>query len=128
MAKKVLIVEDDEFLRGLIAKELSYNNFDVLLAIDGDEGAKKIKEELPDLVVLDLLLPNKDGFEVLTESKSDPKTAGIPVIILSNLNQKEDVEKVMKLGAADFMVKAQFNLDEIVGKIKTALENPVPKP
>jgi len=118
---KILIVEDDKFLRELIARKLTAENYQISEAIDGEEGLKKIKEEKPDLVLLDLILPGIDGFEVLSRLKEDPSLALIPVIILSNLGQREDVERGMKLGAVDYLVKAHFTPNEIIEKVKQAL-------
>jgi DNA-binding response OmpR family regulator len=118
---KILIVEDDKFLRELIAKKLKNKGFDVVEAVDGEEGLKKIKEERPDLVLLDLILPGIDGFEVLARVKEDPNLAQIPVIILSNLGQREEVERGLKLGARDYLIKAHFTPGEIVEKIKNIL-------
>ena len=122
MAKTILIVEDDKFLRELIAKKLIKENFEVSEAIDGEEGIKKVKSEQPDLVLLDLILPGIDGFEVLSKMKEDSSLVSIPVIILSNLGQKEDVEKGLKLGAADYLIKAHFTPGEIIDKIKIILK------
>jgi len=122
MAKTILIIEDDKFLRELIIQKLLKENFEVSEAIDGEEGIKKIKEEKPDLILLDLILPGIDGFEVLSRMKEDPALASIPVIILSNLGQKEDVERGLKLGAVDYLIKAHFTPGEIIEKIKTNLK------
>ncbi|MCP6719274.1 MAG: response regulator [Patescibacteria group bacterium] len=122
MAKKILIVEDDKFLRELISRKLNDEGFEVLEAVDGEEGIKKIKEEKPDLILLDLILPSIDGFEVLSRMKEDPSLSSIPVIILSNLGQKEEVEKGLKLGATDYLIKAHFTPREIIEKIKNVLK------
>ena len=122
MPKKILIVEDDEFLRELISQKLVKEGYDIGSAIDGEEGVKKIKDEKPDLVLLDLILPGIDGFEVLTQMKEMPSTSSIPVIILSNLGQKEDIERGLKLGAADYLIKAHFTPGEIIEKIKSIIE------
>jgi len=98
MAKKILIIEDDKFLRELIVKKLVKEGYEISEAVDGEEGIKKVKEEKPDLVLLDLILPGIDGFEVLSRTKEDPALSQIPVIILSNLGQKEDVERGLGLG------------------------------
>jgi DNA-binding response OmpR family regulator len=121
MPKTILIIEDDEFFRDLVDKKLISEGFNVAKAVDGEEGIKKTKEEKPDLILLDLLLPNVDGFEVLERIKKDPDTASIPVIILSNLGQKEEVEKGLESGAADFLIKAQFTSDEIIEKVRNVL-------
>jgi DNA-binding response OmpR family regulator len=122
MAKTILIVEDDKFLRELITQKLAKEGYDTLMAIDGEEGIKKIKEGKPDLVLLDLILPGIDGFEVLSRMKEDENLAKIPVIILSNLGQREEVERGLKLGANDYMIKAHFTPREIIDKIKTILK------
>ena len=123
MSKTILIVEDDTILRDLISQKLQKeNNYEIVEAIDGEEGLKKAREKKPDIVLLDLILPGMDGFGVLEQIKKDPKTAKIPVVILSNLGQKEEIEKGMKLGATDFLIKAHFTLSEIIEKVKTLLE------
>ena len=120
--KKILIVEDDEFLRSLNAKRLETEGFKVVVAVDGQSALDLIPKELPDLIFLDLLLPGVDGFEVLKKIKADDKIKAIPVIVFSNLGQKEDIEKVHNLGAQDFLVKANFTLDDVVLKIKEVLK------
>ena len=122
MAKTILIIEDDKFLRELIVRKLTEEGFGVSEAVDGEEGIKKIKEEKPDLILLDLILPGIDGFEVLSKKKEDPALASIPVIILSNLGQKDDVEKGLKMGAVDYLIKAHFTPGEIIDKIKAVLK------
>lgn len=122
MTKKILIVEDDKFLRELIARKLIKENYETVEAIDGEEGITKAKEEKPDLILLDLILPTIDGFEVLSKIKSDPSLTHIPVIILSNLGQREDVEKGLELGAIDYLIKAHFTPGEIIDKIRKILK------
>ena len=121
-SKKILIVEDDKFLRELIARKLLGEGYNIVEAVDGEEGIRKIKEEKPNLILLDLILPGADGFEVLSKTKGDPAVSSIPVIILSNLGQKEDVERGLKLGAVDYLIKAHFTPGEIVEKIKIILK------
>lgn len=122
MAKKILIIEDDKFLRELISRKLGNEDFEILEAVDGEEGIKKIKEGKPDLILLDLILPSIDGFEVLSRMKEDSNLSSIPVIILSNLGQKEEVERGLKLGAVDYLIKAHFTPGEIIEKIKNILK------
>ena len=122
MAKKILIVEDDKFLRELISQKLLKEGYDIVEAIDGEKGIKSIKEDKPDLVLLDLILPGVDGFEVLTQMKEDPAVSAIPVIILSNLGQKDDIERGLKIGAVDYLIKAHFTPGEIIAKIKGVLD------
>ena len=128
MPKKIVLVEDDHFLGGLMSTKLEKEGFSVVRAYDGEEAVKKIFEERPDLVLLDIILPAIDGFEVLKRLREDPQTAKIPVIMLTNLGAKEDIERGFQLGAQDYMVKAHFTPGEIVTKIKTALgvSSPVP--
>ena len=114
MAKKILIVEDDKFLRELIARKLIGEGFEVAEASEGEGAVKKIKEEKPNLVLLDLILPGIDGFEVLSKMKEDSELASIPIIILSNLGQKEEVEKGLKLDEATFFdVRDRANTSSI---------------
>jgi len=118
---KVLVVEDDKFLRELIGQKLTKENFQVIEAIDGEEGLKKIELERPHIILLDLIMPGIDGFEVLRRVKQIPDLSDIPVVILSNLGQRDDVEKGIKLGAKDFLIKAHFTPKEIIEKIKKIL-------
>jgi len=115
--KKILVIEDDKFLRELISQKILKEGYDVAEAVDGEKGVESAKAEKPDLILLDLILPGIDGFEVLARIKSDPEIAGIPVIILSNLGQKDDIEKGMKMGAADYLIKAHFTPGEIIEKV-----------
>ncbi len=118
---KVLLVEDDRFLRELIAQKLEREGFDVMQAVDGEEALRKVGERKPEIVLLDLILPGIGGFDVLKKIKEGPDTNGIPVVILSNLGQREDVEKGLGLGATDFLIKAHFTPGEIITKIKAIL-------
>ncbi|MCK5044217.1 response regulator [Candidatus Parcubacteria bacterium] len=121
MAEKILIVEDDKFLRELMSQKLRNEEYDVVEAVDGEEGVKKAKEENPELILLDLILPGIDGFDVLAKIKEEDSLIPVPVIILSNLGQKEDIEKGLKLGATDYLIKAHFTPGEIIEKVKFIL-------
>ena len=121
MPKTILIVEDDKFLRNFLVLKLTKENYNIIEAVDGEEGIKKIKEEKLDLVLLDLILPGIDGFEVLSQMRSDPSLHPIPVIILSNLGQEEDIKKGFNIGANDYLIKADFTLREVIEKIKSIL-------
>jgi DNA-binding response OmpR family regulator len=121
--KKILVIEDDKFLRELIVQKLAREGYEVVEAIDGEEGVKKSSREFPDLILLDLILPGIDGFEVLSRIKRDERLRGVPVIILSNLGQKEDIEKGLNLGAVDYLIKAHFTPGEIIGKIRAILKS-----
>lgn len=126
MPKKILVVEDDRFLRELISKKLNAEKeYDIIQAVDGESAIKKVKEEKPSLVLLDLILPGIDGFEVLSKIKNDPETMDISVVILSNLGQREEVDKGLELGAIDFLIKAHFTPGEIIKKVKKVMEEQV---
>ncbi len=120
-SKKILIVEDDKFLRELIARKLSKMGYDIIQAVDGEKGLESIKENKPDVVLLDLILPGIDGFEVLSRVGKDSELSQIPILVLSNLGQKEDVEKALGLGAVDYLIKAHFTPEEIIEKLNQAL-------
>jgi PleD family two-component response regulator len=115
----ILVIEDDKFLKELLVKKLSKEGFDVQNAVDAESAFLAIDDRKPNLVLCDLILPGVDGFDILKHIKENPKTADIPVVILSNLGQKEDLDKAAALGALDFMVKANFTLDEIVAKVRS---------
>lgn len=119
---KVLVIEDDKFLRELIVRKLMKEGYDADIAVDGEEGIKKIKEVKPDLILLDLILPGIDGFEVLARKRKDPEISEIPVIILSNLGQKDEIERGFNLGAIDYLIKAHFTPREIIDKITGLLK------
>ena len=118
MQKKIMIVEDDEFLVQMYATKLELQDYAVVMAEDGKKALKVIKKELPDLILLDLNLPIMDGFQVLAELKKDPSTKKIPVLVLTNYGQKEHIDKCLELGAVDYLIKAHFVPSEVVDKIK----------
>lgn len=118
---KILVIEDDKFLRDLLSRKLKEEKFQIVTAIDGEEGLKKVQEERPSLVLLDLILPGINGFDVLKKIKENPAISKISIIVLSNLGQKEDINRALKLGADDFLVKAHFTLDEITQRVKKYL-------
>lgn len=120
--KTVLIIEDDEFLRSLTAKRLEKEGFGVEVGVDGENGLAVAESKTPDLILLDLLLPGLDGFEVLKKLKEMNGLKTVPVIIFSNLGQKEDIERAKGLGANDFLIKANFTLDDVVSKIHGLLK------
>lgn len=120
-ATKILIVEDDKFLRELMVKKLNNEGFKVIEAQDGNEALKLVGESKPHLVLLDLILPGIDGFAVLEKMRATAENAKTPVIVLSNLGQKEEIEKGFKLGADDYLIKAHFTPGEIIEKIKKVL-------
>lgn len=115
---KVLIIEDDAFLSGMYAEKLHLEGYDVHTAMDGEEGVRQAAAVKPDLVLLDVLLPKMDGFEVLRHLRGAEATAKVPVIMLTNLSQPEDVQRGLTLGANDYLVKAHFVPTEVVEKIR----------
>ncbi len=118
---KVLIVEDDPFLSEMYATKLSQEKFEVELAVDGSGALKKARETRPDLILLDIVLPKMDGFEVLKKIKSEKDLRNIKIIVLTNLGQKEEIEKGFQLGADDYIVKAHFTPSEVAIKAKKVL-------
>src|SRR3989339_523101 len=120
---KILIVEDDNFLAYIYKTKLELEGFKVTVATDGEKGLKMIQTKTPDLVLLDILLPKLDGFAILeTVKQTDSAVKDLPIILLTNLGQNEEVQKGLKLGAADYLIKAHFKPAEVVEKIKKILQ------
>jgi DNA-binding response OmpR family regulator len=115
---KILVIEDDNYLREVIVEKLKKEQYETLEAIDGEEGLKTTRDSRPDLVVLDIILPKMNGFDYLEVKNKEPALAKIPVIILSNLGQPDDVERGLALGAKDYMVKAHFTPNDLIGKVR----------
>jgi len=115
---KILMIEDDRFLRKIYRDKLTKAGFEFIEATNGIEGTNKVISERPDLVLLDLILPRKNGFDVLIDMKSNKNTKDIPVIILSNLGQESDVKRGLALGAQDYLVKTEISLSEVVDRVK----------
>lgn len=127
--KKVLSIEDDAFLSSLVAGKLIENGFKVITANSGADGIQKAKDELPHVVLLDLMLPDIGGFDVLQALKADSTTAHIPVIILSNLGGREEIEKSVELGADSYLIKSNVlpqEVAEMVNQRIAAMEKPTP--
>ena len=116
--QRITIIEDDEILAKVLSEELEERGFKILRAKDGVEGLELVTDKKPDLVLLDLLIPRKNGFSVLEELKANPSTAAIPVIILSMLGHDDEIKRGLKLGANDYIVKSQHAAGEIVDKIE----------
>ena len=119
----LLVVEDDKFLRELIVRRLVKEGFSVREAVDGESGLVALREDPPHLVLLDLILPGMGGFDVLEVVHKDPKLSAIPVVVVSNLGQREDVERARSLGARDFLVKAKYTPAEIVDRVREILHD-----
>ena len=111
MAKKILFVEDEASLQKAIGSTLIEEGYEVIAALDGEEGLKQAKLHSPDLILLDLILPRKDGFEVLKELKQDEVTKNIPVIVLTNLEGADHIERALEGGARSYLVKANYSLE-----------------
>ena len=116
--KKVMIVEDDEHISKVYEIKLAKEGIGSSLAKDGEEAVAKITAERPDLIILDLMIPKKDGFEVLEDIKKNPALAGIPVIVLSNLGQQTDQDRALGLGANEYLVKVDNPIQEVINKVK----------
>ena len=114
---RILLAEDDRFLRKAAEARLRQHGFTVFTAVDGEEALRVARAEKPDLLLLDLIMPKVQGFEVLKALKQDPATAAIPVIVLSNLGQERDVQQAMELGALAYFIKAHLSLQELVVKV-----------
>lgn len=119
---KILIVEDDSFLVDMYTTKFELEGFQVISAEDGEKGFELAQSERPHVILLDILMPKMDGFTTLEELKKDDATKDIPVILLTNLGQKEDVKKGFELGAAGYLIKAHFMPSEVVDKIKKILQ------
>ena len=119
--KKILFIEDEQALQRTISEALHREGFEVLNAIDGDSGARLASTEKPDMILLDLILPRRSGFDVLKELKATEETKDIPVIVLTNLESPADVDRAIELGATTYLVKANYDLSDIVKKVKMAL-------
>ncbi len=120
--KTILFIEDEPTLQKRIEQALTREGYQIKNALDGEAGLRLAKLLKPELILLDIILPKKNGFEVLEELKKDPETAHIPVIILTNLESSIDVEKALGLGATTYLVKANYELSEIVEKINDILK------
>ena len=119
---KILLVEDDNFLVEMYTTKFELEGFEVISAEDGQKGLDMVKRENPDIILLDILMPKMDGFAVLDALKKDKTTADIPVILLTNLGQKDDVKKGFEKGAVGYLIKAHFMPSEVVDKIKKILK------
>jgi two-component system alkaline phosphatase synthesis response regulator PhoP len=122
MNKKILIVEDESVLQDALREFLLAENFAVVVASDGEMALKLAKSEKPDLILLDIILPKKNGFDVLSELKDDSVMKKIPIMLLTNLESADDVDKAFSLGVSTYLVKANYKLEEIVEKIKEMLK------
>ncbi len=119
MSKTIFIVEDDLFLQGLEATKLKKEGYEILTAASGKDVSVIVdKKSKIDIILLDLMLPDMDGFEILQMMRKDASYLNTPVIVFSNLSEEKDIEKAKSMGVKEFMVKSNFNLDELTAKVK----------
>lgn len=119
--KTILFVEDESALQKTVGEVLTQEGYQIISALNGEIGLRLAKEKKPDLVLLDLILPKVNGFEVLKRLKEDAETQKIPVIVLTNLEGMSDIDRALELGATTYLVKTQYSLEEVVEKIKKTL-------
>jgi CheY-like chemotaxis protein len=117
MAKKILIVEDEELLINLLQRKLSEAGYDVFLARNGEEGMRMMRQENPDIVLLDIIMPKMGGFEVLEEKAKDDLLKIIPVVVISNSGQPVELDRAKRLGASDWLIKTEFDPQEVLDKV-----------
>ena len=120
--KSILFVEDDSFLVDIYVTKLKEIGLSVTTAVDGEECLRKIEKQVPDILLLDIVLPHNNGWEILRKIKKNDKYNKVKVIILSNLGQKEEVKKGLKLGAEKYLIKAHYTPSEVVKEIRKILK------
>jgi CheY-like chemotaxis protein len=122
-SKKILIVEDDKFVAEVYLAKLAEMDYLTVLAGNGEEGLRALSSEKFDLILLDILMPIMDGVEMLGEIKKNEKWKDIPVILLTNVGEKDSIEKVRRLGATDYLIKSHFTPSEVIEKIESVFKN-----
>lgn len=121
---RILLIEDDPFLASLLKNRFQKENFETQTAVTGDEAIKILQGEVrPDIILLDLILPGKSGFEVLENMRQNPAVAKLPVIVISNLGQDSDIEKVKGLGISDYLIKSKISIDKLIERVKSLLSS-----
>lgn len=120
---KILLIEDDEVLMEMYKSKFTSEGYEFIFALDGHSGLELVQKERPDLILLDIILPRMDGFEVLKKLKEDTQLKDIPVILLTNLGQKEDQDRGLKFGAVSYLVKANHTPAQVVEKVKLLLKS-----
>lgn len=119
--RRILLAEDDRFLRKAAEAALVRHGFAVVIAADGDEALARARQDAPELILLDLIMPGRNGFDVLATLKGDPVTSQIPVMVLSNLGQERDIERALASGAVAYCVKANLSLQGLVRQVEAVL-------
>ena len=119
---KIIIIEDEEVLLGLLKKKLEQEGHQVAIARDGQEGLEKIKADKPDLILLDIIMPKMGGFEVMEELNADKSLKDIPIIIVSNSGQPVEIDRAKKLGVKDWLIKTDFDPQEVIVKVREQLK------
>lgn len=117
MAKKILLIEDEEIMINLLQRKLIKEGYDVSLARDGEEGLKRLREINPDIVLLDIIMPKMGGFEVMEEIARDEELKKIPIMVISNSGQPVELDRAQKLGARDWLIKTEFDPQEVADKV-----------
>jgi len=121
MPKKILLVEDEEIMIDLLQRKLTKEGYEVSVARDGEEGLKLMREVKPALILLDIVMPKMGGFEVMEQMAKEPELRDIPVIVISNSGQPVELDKAQKLGAKDWLIKTEFDPQEVIEKVKKQL-------
>lgn len=120
--KRILFIEDEAALQKTFGDILKSEGFEVISALDGETGLNLVKKEKPDLVLLDLILPKIHGLDLLKEMKQNENTKNIPVIVLTNVESIEEIDKALELGATTYLVKSDYSLEDVIAKVKKALK------
>ncbi len=118
---KILLIEDEQIMLDLLRRKLTEEGHEVSIAKDGEEGLKAMTEAKPDIILLDIVMPKKGGFEVMEDMQKDPSLKRIPVIIISNSGQPVELSRAQKLGAKDWLIKTEFDPQEVIDKVKKQL-------
>ena len=126
--KKILVAEDDKLISSSLCDALKAENYEPVAAYDGEEAVAKITETRPDLVLLDIMMPKKDGISVLREIKANPETEKISVVVLTNIGDVETISKIVEAGGADYLLKSDQSVDDIIRKVKEVLARSVNYP
>ena len=120
--KTILLVEDDSFVSDIYQTKISSEGFDMMVAENGLEAIKKLEEKIPDLILLDIVMPYMDGIETLRKIKANESWKKIPVILLTNLSEKEKIEEALGIGADDYLIKSHFTPSEVISKVNMVLK------